>query len=177
MSFLRRFRESSEERAERQRREAAEGVQRERDEAERRASAERERQAAEQAAHQARMREILGDDLADMEVNSPEEAKVAIKLAKLRKREIQGQKRELASELADVREQWRQRQAGRISTVGMGRGTSARFIRAGIQSKRRGERLDHAKEVNAFSDAKQELDYMITVIDGLIIDLEREALG
>jgi hypothetical protein len=59
----------------------------------------------------------------------------------------------------------------------MGRGTSARFIRAGIQSKRGGERLDHAKEVNAFSDAKQELDYVITVIDGLIIDLERQALG
>ena len=110
------------------------------------------------------------------EVNNPDEAKIAIKLARLRKREIQAEKRELASELGDVREQWRERQAGRISTVGLGRGTGPRIVRATIQGKRRNEKLDHANVVNQFSDRRQELDYQLTVIDRFLLDLERQAL-
>lgn len=50
------------------------------------------------------MREVLGDELVDMDVNSPTEAKLAIKLAKLRKKELQAEKRELSAELADHRD-------------------------------------------------------------------------
>ena len=99
-------------------------------------AAEQEREAQE-AAQRQRVVEILGADLAEMEVNTPEEAKIAIKMARLRKKEIQAEKRDLAAELADVREQWRDRQAGRISTVGLGRGTGGRMVRMGVQAKRR----------------------------------------
>jgi hypothetical protein len=141
---------------------------------------EQQRRAEEQAEadRQAELRyaeEVFGAELANLDTNTPEEAKYAIKLARLRKRELQAEKKELAAELADERERWRGRQAGRISTVGLGRGTGGRMMRAGVQAKRRGERLEHAGLVNEFSDARQELDRPIALVDRLIIDLEREA--
>ena len=134
------------------------------------------RRLAEQEAERQRVIEVLGPELAGFEVNTPADASYAIKLARLRKRELQARKRELASELADVREEWRGRQAGRISTVGLGRGTGARMVRAGIQAKRRSERQAHSDRVNAFSDARQDLDRMILAIDRLVMELERQAM-
>lgn len=182
MGILNRFR-SPEERQRREFEKAAFQAEQARAAAERLAeqrraaeAAEEQRKAAAEAQQRARLREILGDELVSMEVNTPEEAKIAIKLARLRKKEIQGEKRELAADLADAREGWRDRQAGRYSTVGLGRGTSGRIIRSGIQAGRRSERMAHAGQVNEFSDARQELDQRILVIDKLIIDLERTAL-
>ncbi len=129
-----------------------------------------------EAAQRQRVIDILGEDLASFEVNTSEDAKIAIKMARLRKKEIQNEKRELAAELADVREEWRDRQAGRIRTAGLGRGTGGKMVRAGIQTKRRSEKMDHAQVVNAFSDQEQELDSQIAMIDRMIIDLERQAL-
>src|SRR6185369_3004248 len=116
MGFLRRFRESPEDRA---RREAEDQARREaaaRQAAEVRAFAEEQRQSAElqrQAAAaadaDARFRAILGPDLAGMNVETPAEAKIAIKLARLRKKELQAEKRQLSAQLADVREEWRER--------------------------------------------------------------------
>lgn len=183
MSFIRRLRDRAaeaqqhraEERAVREAQQAAERAEREAIEAEER----RQRAAAQAAADEAeRMRyaeQVFGPELAHLEVNTPEEAKYAIKLAKLRKRQIQGEKRELAAELADERERWRGRQAGRISTVGLGRGTGGRIIRAGIQANRRSERLEHAGRVNQYSDVRQDLDRQIALIDRFIIELERQA--
>lgn len=136
-----------------------------------------QREAAEAAARAAYQRQIFGDELSDMEVSTPADAKLAIKLARIRKKEIQAEKRELAAELADVREEWRGRQAGRISTVGLGRGGGGRLIRGAVQAKRRSERMDHAGVVNEFSDRRQELDRQIIILDRLIADLERKALG
>jgi len=93
---------------------------------------------------------VFGPELAGLETNTPVDAKYAIKLARLRKKELQNEKRELAAELADERERWRERQAGRISTVGLGRGTSGRVMRGSIQGKRRGERMEHAGRVTSF---------------------------
>ena len=170
MSIFDRFRSPEErERRERERAEQA-AVQ------ERQRAAEQERRAAAEAeAQRAYVQEVLGPELAAMNVESAEEAKVAIKLAKLRKKELQADKRELSSELADHREAWRERTAGRYSTVALGRGTGGRMLRAGIQAKRRSERQEHASTVNAFSDAKQEIDRKIAQIDRFIIELERIA--
>lgn len=171
MSFLNRFRSPVErERRDRERAERdAEKV--------RQAEAGARRQAEERAAQDAAaVREILGPELADMNVDTPAEAKMAIKLARLRKKEIQAEKRAVSAELADQREAWRERQAGRISTVGLGRGTGGRIVRAGIQGKRRSERLQNASTVNAYSDAKQRIDYKIARIDRFIAELERIAL-
>ncbi len=139
-------------------------------------AAEAQRQAAAEQAQQDRARMILGADLFDMEVTTPEEAKIAIKLARLRKKEIQTEKRELAAELADVREEWRNRTAGRVSTVGFGRGKGGRMVRGAVQAKRRNERMDHAGVVNQYSDRRQELDAQIATVDRFLIELERLAL-
>lgn len=136
-----------------------------------------ELKAAEAAARVRYQRQVLGDDLSDIDVSTPADAKLAIKLARLRKKEIQAEKRELASELADVREEWRGKTAGRISTVGLGRGTSGRMVRGAIQVKRRSEKMGHADVVNEFSDRRQDLDRQIMLIDRLIADMERRALG
>jgi hypothetical protein len=172
MGFIKRIRErASEVQEDRTAKRAAREAQEE-EERQRRAEeqAEAERQAQLQYAE-----EVFGPELAALETNTPEDAKYAIKLARLRKRELQAEKKELAAELADERERWRERQAGRISTVGLGRGTGGRMIRAGVQAKRRNERLDHAGIVNQYSDARQELDRRIALVDRLIIELEREA--
>jgi len=183
MSFLNRFR-SPEERERREREKSERQEQRWREQREREAAAQLERerraaQAAAEAAERARAYavEVLGPDLAAMEVNTPAEAKIAIKLARLRKKELQAEKREISSELADHREEWRDRTAGRYSTIALGRGTGARIVRAGIQGKRRAERQEHAKVVNQFSDAKQAIDRKIAVVDRMILEFERIALG
>ncbi len=173
MGFIRRLRDrAAEERARRQ-------ASREQQAAEKQRAAQvaqEQQRAAQEAAAKEWQRHVLGPELADMEVNTPAEAKLAIKLARLRKKEIQAQKRDLASGLADVREAWRERQAGRISTRGAGRGTGGKIIRGAVQAKRQGERMDHAQRVNQLSDARQELDQQIGMIDRLIIDLERKTL-
>lgn len=138
-----------------------------------RLAAEREA-AASEARARARGREILGAELADFDVSTPEDAKVAVKLARLRKTEIAAEKRELAAELADVREQWRERQAGRIVTTGLGRGTGGRMVRGAIQANRRSERMSHAEVVNEFSDRKQLLDQASAYLDRVIVGLQRD---
>ena len=183
MSFLNRFRSPEErERREREKAEqeaaraqvAAAAEQARREAAERAAQRRLEEEAA---AAQAYALEVLGAELAAMDVDSPAEARIAIKLARLRKKELQAEKRDLASQLADVREEWRDRTAGRYSTVGLGRGTGGRMVRAGIQAKRRSERQQHAGVVNEFSDARQEIERKIAMVDRTIIELERVALG
>jgi hypothetical protein len=121
--------------------------------------------------------EVLGADLVNAPADTPAEAKLAIKLARLRKKELQAEKRGLSAQLGDVREEWRRRTAGRYSTTLLGRGKTGRIIRAGVQTQRRGERLQHASQVNAFSDAKQLIDRKIDMVDRVIIELERKALG
>lgn len=135
-----------------------------------------QREAAEAASRAAYLNEVLGDELADMDVSTPAEAKIAIKLARIRKKEIAAEKRELAAELADVREEWRNKTAGRVNMVGLGRGGGGRLVRGAVQSKRRGERMAHAGVVNEFSDRKQELDRRLITLDRLIADLERKSL-
>ena len=180
MGILDRFRAAQAERkVEGERKRAERAAERVRDQAAAeelaRVAAAQEREAQEVAERQ-RIAEILGPDLTEMDVSSPEMAVIAIKMARLRKKELQAQKRELAAELADVREQWRDRTAGRYSMVGLGRGTGARMLRAGIQSKRRDERMAHAEVVNQFSDRRQELDYELTVVERFILNLESRAL-
>ena len=148
-----------------------EAAQAQRQEASRVAAESRSRAEAERG--KVRQREILGAELADMDVSTAADAKTAIKLARLRKTEIAAEKRELAAELADVREEWRNRTAGRIRTVGMGRGTGGRIVRGAIQSKRRSERMSHAEVINEFSDRKQELDQALVYLDRVIVGLQR----
>lgn len=181
MDFLNRFR-SPEERARRERDKAEQEASRREEDARRaeaRASAELAEQQVAAAAAAAAERQVLfdalGPDLFEFEANSPEDAKLAIKLARIRRRELTAEKRHLSGELANHREQWRERQAGRYSTVLLGRGTAARMVRAGIQSQRRSERLAHADVLNSYSDAKQEIDRKIAIVDRLTIELERLA--
>jgi hypothetical protein len=174
MGFLRKIRDRvAEEQRRRREEQLADEVQRAGDES----TAAREREAAEALAAQERVVTVLGRDLAEMEVNTAADAKLAIKLAKLRKRELQAEKRALASEVADAREQWRERQAGRMPMTIVGRGTGGRLLRGAVQANRRSERMKHADRVNAFSDARQELDEKLLMIDRLILELERKALG
>src|SRR5690242_8323341 len=99
MGFLNRFRSPQE--RERREREQAERAAEQQRQAE---AAERRRQEDAAAAQEAFMREVLGDDLVDMNVDTAAEAKIAIKLARVRKKELQAEKRELSSDLADHRE-------------------------------------------------------------------------
>jgi Short C-terminal domain len=142
------------------------------------ARADKQREADEQrAADEGRraaehQRWILGDELAAFDVHTAEEAKIAIEMARARKAEFQTAKRELRSDLADVREEWRSKTAGRISTTGLGRGTGGRIMRGAIQANRRSERMSHANRVNAFSDRRQEYDAAIRALDRLIAELK-----
>jgi len=129
---------------------------------------------AQAAGRYAVIEEALGPDLAAFEADTPAQAKIAIKMARLRKRELQAEKREIAAGSADEREAWRERQAGRYYLGGLPRRS---VMRQGIQGKRRAERLTHAATVNAASDAKQEIDNKIAMVDRLLLELERKALG
>jgi hypothetical protein len=138
----------------------------------------RQEEEARVAAAQAESDRVLGPDLAAIEEpTTPDEAKLAIKLVRLRKQEIQAEKKALAAELADVREEWRDRQAGRYSTRGMGRGMGGKIVRASIQANRRSERMGHAQTVNQFSDQRQELDEALRTLDLLIVKFERIAIS
>lgn len=173
MGFIGRFKERRAERqAERARADALAAEQRAAAAAE---AAERQRVADEEA-RVARQLEIFGPELAAMVVETAADAKHAIKLARIRKREIQAQKKELAVELADVREAWRERQAGRVR-LGGGRGTGAKLVRGAVQAKRQGERMQYTDTVNEFSDRRQDLDQALIVLDRVIADMERRALG
>ena len=167
----RRARAKSERDAERQR--AAEAAA----QAQAAADAEAERIRQDVAAELARQvfLEAVGPELAAAPADTPDDARLAIKLARIRKTELATEKRELAAELADVREAWRERQAGRYSTTLLGRGMTGRLIRAGVQGQRRSERLQHADQVNAFSDARQEIERKIVVVDRLLVELQRVA--
>lgn len=169
MSFFDRFRAPDvRERHERERAERAAAAEHE-------AEAERLRQAAAQEAEWQRFWfDAIGPELAAAPVDTPANAKLAIKLARIRKRELQAEKRELGVGLADERERWRERQAGRYYTGGLGRRS---FVRQMVQSNRRQERLGHAAVVNQYGDAKQEIDRKIDIVEKLMIDLERTAVG
>jgi hypothetical protein len=179
MGFLNRFRSPEErerrerEKAERDEAKGAAQAEAERQKAAAEAATQREREEAEASAQKAWFFDAVGQELAAMEIDTPADAKIAIKLARLRKKELAAEKRELASQLADQREIWRQRQAGRHSTVGLGRGTGGRMIRAGIQANRRSQRQQYANVVNSFSDARQEIDQKIATVDRLILEMER----
>ena len=120
------------------------------------------------------MADALGPDLASMKVVTPADAKIAIKFARLRKKELAADKRELSAQLADTREAWRERTSGQDQhRRPRTRRRPGRAIRMGVQAKRRGERMEHAGVVNSFSDQKQEIDRMIIVVDRYMLDLER----
>ncbi len=112
----------------------------------------------------------------DLQPTSVAEARFAIKELRLRKKEIQAEKARLAAALGDEHERWRQRQAGRVSTAGLGRGWTGGLIRGMVQSKRRDERVEHAEAVNRISDARQARDAEIRIVDAAILEMEREIL-
>jgi hypothetical protein len=112
----------------------------------------------------------------NLDPTSVADAKLSIKELRLRKKDLQGRKREIAAELSEERAAWRERQAGRISTIGLGRGTGGRIMRGAIQGKRRGERMQHADIVNEAAARRQDIDDLIDDVDRAIIDLERYIL-
>ncbi len=112
----------------------------------------------------------------DLDPKTVAEAKLTMKELRLRKKELQAEKRQISAEAADQREAWRERQAGRYTTAGFGRGMSGRVVRSAIQGKRRSERLAHANALNEFADAKAEVDADIAEVEQAIIDLERYVL-
>ena len=112
----------------------------------------------------------------DLDPLSAADAKLTMKELRLRRKELQAEKRDLAGEAADQREAWRERQAGRYTTTGMGRGTTGRLLRSAVQGRRRSERLEHASALNRFADAKAEVDADIAEVDLAIIELQRYVL-
>jgi hypothetical protein len=107
---------------------------------------------------------------------TPADIRLAIKELRLLKREAQARKKELTLARSEENAEWRERQAGRYSTVGMGRGTGARIFRAGLQGKRRTERMGHADRINQIAAGQGAIDREILAIDGLIAQCEAALL-
>lgn len=62
--------------------------------------------------------------------------------------------------------------AGRHSSVGLGRGTGGRIIRAGIQAKRRGERMQTDDAIVPIERERNVIDSQMIAIDRAIARLE-----
>jgi len=105
------------------------------------------------------------------------EAKLAIREVKLKKKELQLARRDVVQEIRAVRADYRSSVAGRHSTVGLGRGTGGRLMRAGIQGKRRYERMAADNEVTELEARRNSFDDALLEVDGLILTLENYAAG
>lgn len=108
----------------------------------------------------------------EVHAESPAEAKLAIKEIRLLKREWQAKKKEASLVKSEENARWRERQAGRISTVGLGRGLGGKIVRGAIQGGRRGERMEHADRINQLSAIQADIDRKILQLDGIIAQLE-----
>ena len=109
-------------------------------------------------------------------VNSAAEAKQAIKELRLIKKDIQAKKKDAQAVIAEHRQAWRERQAGRIPTAGLPRGKFGRMARAGIQGKRRSERMEFDRELQQLEANRDIHDRDIVGVDGIIAQMERYAL-
>jgi hypothetical protein len=110
-----------------------------------------------------------------LRVGNAAEQKLAIKELRLKKKELAAQKRELTANIAAIRAQYRTKVAGRYSTVGLGRGTGGRIIRAGIQAKRRGERMQVDSAVVPIEHKRNAIDSQMILIDRAIARIEAES--
>lgn len=122
--------------------------------------------------------ELLDDPTHDIELapSSVAEAKLSIKELRLRKKALQSMKREATAEQTEMQAAWRERQAGRYSTIGLGRGTGGRIVRGMVQGKRRDERMQHADVVTQFVERKEEINDLISDVDQAILSLEKYIL-
>jgi hypothetical protein len=110
-------------------------------------------------------------------VDTPDDAWQAIKELKLYKKEVAANRKEITQEIASVRAAHRTQVAGRYSTVGLGRGTTGRIMRAGIQGKRRAERMQTDQQVSALERQRNAYDRALIEIDRLVMRLDRWAAG
>ena len=156
------------ERAEREQREAAELAARE--------EAERQRQEMERA-YWAEIVDDRGvvawqrDGTINVKATGPAEIKLAIKELRLKKRELTASKRELQAEIAAIRAEYRTKVAGRYTTRGL-TGTSGKIIRAGIQQKRRNERMGVEEQVVPIEQQRNEIDRQMIMIDRAIAQID-----
>lgn len=105
------------------------------------------------------------------------EAKLVIKELKLKKKELQMGRRQITQEMQAVRAEYRSRVAGRHSTVGLGRGGMGRVVRAGIQGKRRAERMQSDDAVSRLEQQRNVYDSDMLELDRLILRFEQYAAG
>ena len=89
--------------------------------------------------------------------------KLAIQKLRLKTRRLAAQRRELTAEAATIRSEYRGTFAGRDSTLGFGRGTTGRIMRAGVRANRRSQRVEH--ERNA-------IDIQMLAVDHTVARLE-----
>lgn len=104
--------------------------------------------------------------------NGPAEEKLAITELRLKKKELTAQKRELTAGIAAHRAEFRTKVAGRHSTVGLGRGTTGRIIRAGVQNKRRNERMEVDNAVVPIEQERNAIDRRMIEIDRAIARIQ-----
>lgn len=104
-------------------------------------------------------------------VASPAEARATIAALRIRKRELQLERREAVSMGTDESQRWRQRQAGRVPNI-RGRGVLPSLVRG----SRSVERQQHAAKANRIGNVKQQIDAAIIDVDRQILVLERYIL-
>lgn len=164
----------------RQERKAAERHEGDRQSAEERAAqdaADRIRAAAERA-YQLEVVKDLGvvafqrDGSIQVKATNAAEKKLAVKELRLRRKELAAQKRELTAEMAAIRADYRGKVAGRYSTTGLGRGTTGRIMRAGVQQKRRSERMEVDEAIVPIERERNAIDRRLIAIDRAIARLQ-----
>jgi len=167
----------------RQERKADERLERERHQAEVQAEEDATNRARAEAerAYQSEIVEDLGvvgfqrDGSVVVNVTNAAETKLAIQELRLKKKELTAQKRELTAEIAAIRAEYRGRVAGRYSTVGLGRGTTGRIMRAGVQAKRRSERIDVDNAVVPTEQDRNAIDVRMIAVDRTVARLQAPA--
>ena len=82
------------------------------------------------------------------------------------------QKRELSAEIAATRAEYRTKVGGRISTRALGGGTSGRIMRAGVQAKRRSERMEVDNAIVPVEQKRNEIDRRMIEIDRAVARIE-----
>jgi len=110
-----------------------------------------------------------------VKVTNAAETKLAIQELGLKKKELTAQKREFTAEIAAIRAEYRGRVAGPYSTVGLGRGTTGRIVRAGVQAKRRSERIDVDNAVVPIEQERNAIDVRMIALDRTVARLEAAA--
>jgi hypothetical protein len=103
------------------------------------------------------------------------EKKLAIKELRLKKKELTAQKRELTAEIAAIRAEYRGKVAGRYSTAALPRGTTGRIMRAGVQAKRRSERMEVDNAIVPIEQKRNAIDNRMITIDRTIARLDASA--